>query len=210
MVGRGSEIQPEIIKKEKEKKRALQSEAAKGKKHKDEEEKKRVMAAKSQGLKNLQASPRNPSTKHSSASPTSTSLVATQGGHQKLKIIEPPSIKKKPSDEFDEAIGVREQEEDVEVTGLVTKEAYTPKDLNSDDKTGQSIVSNAKCVTESVDIDFSKEGTNHDFKVLFKKVTDKMDSCNATINNLDAIRFVQIIKDFKTSNFGHIFSKHRY
>ena len=124
-----------------------------------------------------------------------------------MKIIEPPSIKKKLSNEFDEAIGVREQEEDAEVTGLVTKGAYTPKDLDSDGKTGQSIVANAKFVTELVDIDFSKEGTNCNFIALFQKVTDKMDSCNATIDNLDAICFVQIIKNFKASNFGHIFSK---
>ena len=134
-------------------------------------------------------------------------MVATQRGYQKLKIIEPPGIKKKLRDEFDEAISVRVQEEDAEVTGLVTKGAYTPKDLDSDSKTGWSIVADAKFVTELVDMDFSKEGTNCDFKVLFQKVPNKINSCNATIDNLDAICFGKIIKDFKASNFGHIFSK---
>ena len=157
----------ELQKKEEEQKQALQSEAAKGKKNKDKEKKKRVMAAKTQGLKKLQASPRKPSTKRSSASPTLTSSVATQGGHQKVKIMEPPSIKKKLSDEFDEAIGVREQEEGAKGTGLVTKGAYTPKDFDSDGKTGWSIVAYAKFATELVDIHFSKEGSNRDFNILF-------------------------------------------
>ena len=105
------------------------------------------MAAKTQGLKNLQASPCKPSTKRSSASLTSTSLVATQGGHQKVKIMELPSIKKKLSSEFDEAISVKDQGEDAKGIGLATRGAYTPTDLNSDGKTGWSIVADAKFAT---------------------------------------------------------------
>ena len=67
----------ELQKKEEERKQALQNKAVKGKKNKDKEKKKRVMAAKTQGLTNLQASPRKPSMKRNSASPTSTSLVLT-------------------------------------------------------------------------------------------------------------------------------------
>ena len=111
-----------------------------------------------------------------------------------MKIIEPPSIQKKLSDEFDVTISVREQEEDAEVTGIVIKGAYTPKELNSDSKTGRSIVAHAKFVTELVEKDFIKEDTN-------RKVTNKMAICNATIDDLNAICFVQIIKDFKVSNF---------
>ena len=43
--------------------------------------------------------------------------------------------------------------------------------------------------------------------MLFQKVIDKVAICNETIDDLDANRFVQIIKDFKVSNFGHIFSR---
>ena len=56
-------------------------------------------------------------------------------------------------------------------------------------------------------MDFSNEETTRDKKVLFQKVIDKVVIFNKTINELDANRFVQIIKDFKVSNFGHIFSK---
>ena len=124
------------------------------------------MAAKTQGSTNLQASPRKPSKKRNSASPTLTSSVVTQGGHQKLKILGPPSINKNLREEFDAAIGVSDQEKDAEVTGLDTNVAYTPNGLNSDNKTGQSIVANAKFVIESVEMDFSKEETTRDKKVL--------------------------------------------
>ena len=71
-------------------------------------------------------------------------------------------------------------------------------------------MANAKFVTELVEMDFSKGDTNHDHKVLFQKVTNKVVRCNNTIDNLNASCFVQIIKDFKVSNFGHIFSRPGY
>ena len=68
-------------------------------------------------------------------------------------------------------------------------------------------MANTKSVTELVEMDFSKEGTSCDKKVLFQKVIDKEAICNKTIDDLDTKRFVQIIKDFKVSNLGHIFSR---
>ena len=56
-------------------------------------------------------------------------------------------------------------------------------------------------------MDFSKEDAQHDFRVLFQKVNNKMLICNTTPDNLDAICFVKINEDFKVSNFGHIFSE---
>ena len=145
--------------------------------------------------------------KRSPTSPTSTSSVVTEGMYQKLKINEPPIIQKKLSDEFDALIGFMEQEEDTEVMGIVTKGAYTPKDLDSDSKTDWSIVADVKFVTELVEMDFSKEDTKCNFRVLFQKVTNKMVICNAILDNLDAICFVKTIEDFKVSNVGHIFSE---
>ena len=34
--------------------------------------------------------------------------------------------------------------------------------------------------------------------------------CNTTPDDLDAIRFLKIIEDFKVSNFGHIFSENGF
>ena len=127
-----------------------------------------------------------------------------------MKILGLPSINKNLRDEFDAAIRVSDQEKDMEVTGLDTNRAYTPNDLNSDNKTGRSVVADAKFVTELVKMDFSKEETTHDRKVLFQKVINKMARCNKTINDLDVNRFVQIIKDFKVSNFEYIFSRTGY
>ena len=39
------------------------------------------------------------------------------------------------------------------------------------------------------------------------KVNGRILICNTTPDNLDVIRFVKIIEDFKVSNFGHIFSE---
>ena len=200
-----------IQKKEEEQKQALERKAAKAKKYQDKEEKKRVTAAKTQSFKKLEASPRKRVKKHSPASPTSsTSSAVTQGGHQKVKINEPRSIQKKLSDEFDAAIDLVDQEEDEEVTGIVTKGAYISKVFDSDSYTGRSIVADAKFVTESVEIDFSKEDAQHDFRVIFQKVTDTLLICNTTLDDLDAICFMKIIEDFKVSNFGHIFSETRF
>ena len=108
---------------------------------------------------------------------------------------------------FELVIDLAEQGEDQEATGIVTKGAYTPKDLNSDSNTGWSIVDGAKFVTELVEMDFSKEDTQCNPRVLLQKVNDKMLTCKTTPDNSDAICFVMIIEDFKVSNFGHIFSE---
>ena len=115
--------------------------------------------------------------------------------------------KKKLVEDFDAAINVSEQEKDAERTGLDTNKAYMPNDLESDHKTEQYIVADAKFVTKLVEMDFSKESTSRDKQVLFQKVIDKVASCKETIDDPDAKRFVQIIKDFKVSNFGYIFSR---
>ena len=124
-----------------------------------------------------------------------------------MKIFGPPSINKKLVEDFDAAIGVSEQEKDAERTDLEINRAYTPNDLESNNKKGRYIVANAKFVTGLVEIVFSKEGTSRDKQVLFQKVINKVESCNITIDDPDAKRFVQIIKDFKVSNFGHIFNR---
>ena len=117
--------------------------------------------------------------------------------------------KKKLVEDFDAAINVSEQEKDAERTGLDTNGAYTPNDHKSDNETGRYIVADEKFATESVAMDFSKESTSRDKLVLFQKVIDKVASCKETIDDQDAKRFVQIIKDFKVFNFGHIFSRTR-
>ena len=59
-------------------------------------------------------------------------------------------------------------------------------------------------------MDFSKKGAQRNPRVLLQKVNDKVLIYKTTPNDLDAICFVKIIKDFKVSNFGHIFSKTRF
>ena len=109
--------------------------------------------------------------------------------------------------DFDAAIGAIEQEKDAERTGFGTNRAYTPNDVESDNETERYIVANAKFVTESVGMNFSKESTSRDKLVLFQKVIDQVAICKETIDDPDAKRFVQIIKNFKVSNFGYIFSR---
>ena len=108
---------------------------------------------------------------------------------------------------FDAVIGFMEQEKDEKITGIVTKGAYPPKDLDSDSNTGWSIVTGTNFFTESVEMDFSKENAQRDFRLIFQKVNNKMLICNIALNDLDVICFVKIIKDFKVSNFEHIFSE---
>ena len=84
-----------------------------------------------------------------------------------MKILGPPSINKKLVEDFDAAISVSEQEKDAERTGLDTNRAYTPNDLDSDNETGRYIVANAKFITESVEMDLSKEGTTCNQKNAF-------------------------------------------
>ena len=124
-----------------------------------------------------------------------------------MKISKPPSIKKKLSNKFNLAFDLVEKEEKEVVTGIVTKIVYTPKNLDRGNNTGPSIVADWKFITELVEMDFSKEDAQHDFRVLFQKVNNKMLICNTTPDNLDAICFVKINEDFKVSNFGHIFSE---
>ena len=76
-------------------------------------------------------------------------------------------------EEFDAAIGVSDQEKDTEVMGLDPNRAYMPNDLDSDNKTGRSIVADAKFVTESVEMDFSKEETTRDKKYFSRKLSIK-------------------------------------
>ena len=128
-------------------------------------------------------------------------MAVKQGGHQKEKLNEPLNIQKKLSAEFDLAIDLEDQEQDEEATGIVTKRAYMPKDLDSNSDTGWSIVADATFITESVEMDFSKENAQRNPRVLFQKVNDKMLICKQTPDDLDAICFVKIIKDFKVSNF---------
>ena len=148
------------------------------------------MADKPQGLMNLHSSPRNPPTKRSSFSPASASSAVTLGECQKLKIFGPPSTNKKLVADFDATIGAIEQEKDAERTGLDTNGVYTPNDVKSDNKTGRYIVADAKFVTESVGMDFSKESTSRDKLVLFQKVIDQVEICRETIDDPDAKRFV--------------------
>ena len=56
-------------------------------------------------------------------------------------------------------------------------------------------------------MDFSKEDAQRNPRVLFQKVNNKMLICNKTPDDLNAIYSVKIIKDFKVSNFGYIFSE---
>ena len=90
---------------------------------------------------------------------------------------------------------------------MLEKVAYTQKNLESDNDTGPSIVADEKFVTELVEMDFSKENAQRDFRVLFQKINNKILICNTTPDDLDTICFVKINEDFKVPNFGHIFSK---
>ena len=142
-------------------------------------------------------------------SPTSSvPLVVTQGGHQKAKINKLPSIQKQLSATFELAIGLEERSEDEEAAGIVKEGAYTPKDLerDRDSDTGRSIMDDAIFVTESIEMDFSKDDAQRNPRELLQRVNNKMLLCNTTPDELDAIRFLKIIKDFKVSDFGHIFS----
>ena len=142
--------------------------------------------------------------KRSSYSPGSVSSVDTQEEGQKSNLVGPPKISKKLETDFEAAIGDIVQEKH---TGLDTTGAYTPNNVDSDNKTGRYIVADAKFVTESVGMNFSKESTSRDKLVLFRKVIDHMERCKETIDDPDNERFAQIVKNFKVSNFGHIFSR---
>ena len=94
--------------------------------------------------------------------------------------------------------------------GSITKRVYQPKDLERGSDSGRSILDDAKFVTESVDMDFSKDNVQRNPMVLLLKVQDKMLLCNTTPDDLDAIRFLTIIENLKGSNFGDIFSQNGF
>ena len=100
-------------------------------------------------------------------------MAVTQGERRKAKIDNPSSIKKKLGATFDSAIGLEERSEDEETVDIVTKGAYTPKDLDRDSDTGWSIIDDATFVTELVEMDFSKDDAQRDPSVLLWKVKDK-------------------------------------
>ena len=56
-------------------------------------------------------------------------------------------------------------------TGFDANGAYTPNNVEKDNETGRYIVTDAKFVTELVEMDFGKEGTSRDKLVLFRKLT---------------------------------------
>ena len=91
--------------------------------------------------------------------------------------------------------------------GSVTKVAYTPNDLEPNNDTGRSIIEDAAFVTDSVDFDLSKVTPKPDPQILLQKVQDNIGRCRSTPDNLDTIRFLTIIENFKVSNFGRIFGE---
>ena len=149
----------------------MQSAAAQDKKNKEEKEQKNGMADKTEQSSNLHSSPRHPPVKRSSYSPSSVSSVDTQEEGHNSNLVGPPKISKKLETDFEAAMDDIVQEKR---TGLDTTGAYTPNNVNSDNKTGRSIVADAKFVTDLVGMDFSKESTNRNKLVLFQKVIDHM------------------------------------
>ena len=117
------------------------------------------MATKTLGPKKLKVlSPRNRPSNRSSVSPSSlVSSAVTQGKHQKAKISNPSSIQKKLNSTFELAIGLEDWLEDTEVSGIVAKRAYMPKDNKNNSNTGRLIVDDATFVTELVEMDFRKD-----------------------------------------------------
>ena len=151
----------------KKKKEEGRKQAAERAETKRQQDKKRVTATKILGHNYLAVSPRFRSGKRGSASTTSSvTSVVTQGEHNRAKIDDPPDIKKKLSSNFETAIGLEEQPESDVTVDSVTKRAYKPKDLERSSDTGWSIVDDAKFVTESVDMDFSKDNVKRDPMVL--------------------------------------------
>ena len=173
-----------------------------------QQQEKRGMTNNPQSIKKVALSPRIRGSKRDSASTTSSvTSAATQGERHRAKITDPPILEKKIGEDFETAIGLEGQREGEVSVGSGTKVPYTPNDLEPNNDTGRSIVDDAKFVTESVDMDFSKDDTKRDPNVLLQKVQDKILLCNTTPDDLDAIRFLTIIENFKVSNFGHIFGE---
>ena len=203
----------EKLKKEKEIAKEKAAKAAKEAKDRRESVKVAAAARKKAALQQTQSlkkasSPRQRGNKRDSASTTtSVTSAETQGGRNKAKIIDPPTLKKNLVEDFEKAMGLEEQREGDLSVGSGKKVPYTPKDLEPNNDTGRSIVDDATFAIESVDMDFSKDDTKRDPDVLLQKVQDKILLCNTTPDDLDAIRFLTIIENFKVSNFGHIFSQ---
>ena len=207
----------EKLRKERELAKEKATKAAKEAKDRRESLKAAVAARKkaalqqTQSLKKAAISPRLRVSKRDSASTTSSvTSAATQGERNKAKITDPPILKKNLVEDFERAIGLEGQREGDLSVGSGTKVPYTPKDLEPNNDTGRSIVDDATFAIESVDMDFSKEDTKRDPDVLLQKVQDKILLCNTTPEDLDAIRFLTIIENFKVSNFGHIFNKNGF
>ena len=191
-------INKELQRKEEEQKQASQRTAQDAKNK--EEKKKSTLADKT-------SSPRHPPTKRKFSSPASTLLTDMQDEEEKSKLEGPPKLNKKLLTNFEAGIGDLSEEK---YTGFDANRAYTSNNVKKDNETGRYIVADAKFVTESVEMDFGKEGTSRNKLVLFQKVNDHMKKCNETSDNPDNERFAQIVKNFNVSNLGHIFSRTGY
>ena len=203
----------------KERELAKEKAAKAAKEAKDRRESLKVAAAarkkaalqQTQSLKKASSPRQRGNNKRDSASTTtSVTSAETQGGQNKAKIIDPPTLKKNLVEDFEKAMGLEEQREGDLSVGSGKKVPYIPKDLEPNNDTGRSIVDDATFAIESVDMDFSKDDTKQDPDVLLQKVQDKILLCNTTPDDLDAIRFLTIIENFKVSNFGHIFNKNGF
>ena len=148
-------------------------------------------------------SPCNQPLKRNSTSPIS--LVVTQGHHQKTKISSPPFIQKLnlESTFYKAFVKLVDASEDLGHFNPIATGAYTGNDLHSDRDTGQLIVKNILCVTESIGIDFRNKATRYSW-VILQKVKDKNLLCKITPDDHNAACFLHIIADFKASNFGTI------
>ena len=166
---------------------------------------KKAALQQTQSLKKA-ASPRTrPNKRDSASTTTSVTSAETQGGRNKAKIIDPPTLKKNLVEDFERAIGLEGQREGDLSVGSGTKVPYTPNDLEPNNDTGRSIIEDAAFVTDSVDFDLSKVTPKPDPQILLQKVQDNIERCWSTPDDLDAIRFLTIIENFKVSNFGRIF-----
>ena len=186
------------------KKEALRQQAAEVKRQQE----KRGTVNKTQSLPKAVASPRLRASKRDSASTTSSvTSAATQGEHNRVKITNPPTLKKNLGKEFERAIGLDGQREGELSVGSVKKVAYTPNDLERNDDTGRSIIEDAAFVTDLVDFDPSKVTLTPNPQILLQKVQDNIGRCRSTPDDPDAIRFLTIIENFKVSNYGRIFGE---
>ena len=181
----------------KDKKALAKADSASAAKKKKEDERTQA-AEKVKAMQKQAVSPRTRQGKRgTTSSNSSVTSTATQGGHNKSKLAGPPDIKKNLNPNFKTAIGLEGQFEGDVTVGTITKGVYQPKDLERGSDSGRSIIDDAKFATESVDMDFSKDNFQRGPLILLHKVQDKMLSCSTTSEDLDAIRFLTIIENFK-------------